>query len=167
MCRGPQHNTNNTEVHYLSRSMGSEIIAFCRCVRSSEDYTGATQMTSSTIIDVWCTQAYTIDMLFLNSGTCTKFQSIFNLTTQPPSEPIPHCPTPLLQHSSSMSAPYTRHTFSSRSAPRPNGNYSHAVLQQSAALHVAGWMGDDPATGKIVEGGIGPQTVSYSSNKQR
>lgn len=55
---------------------------------------------------------------------------------------------------------YTRRAFSAESAPKPNGNYSHAVLQQSATLHVAGWMGDDPSTGNIVEGGIGAQTVS-------
>ena len=59
-----------------------------------------------------------------------------------------------------MSQPYKRQTFSAPAAPAPNGNYSHAVLQQSATLHVAGWMGDDPKTGDIVEGGIGAQTVS-------
>lgn len=59
-----------------------------------------------------------------------------------------------------MSDSYARHTFFAPSAPAPNGNYSHAVLQTSATLHVAGWMGDDPKTGKIVEGGIGAQTVS-------
>lgn len=59
-----------------------------------------------------------------------------------------------------MSKTYTRYALSAQSAPKPNGNYSHAVLQQSATLHVAGWMGDDPSTGTIVEGGIGAQTVS-------
>lgn len=59
-----------------------------------------------------------------------------------------------------MSQTYTRHALSAESAPKPNGNYSHAVLQQSATLHVAGWMGDDPSTGDIVKGGIGAQTVS-------
>lgn len=59
-----------------------------------------------------------------------------------------------------MSEPYTRQSFHSSSAPAPNGNYSHAILQQSSkTLHIAGWMGDDPATGKIDEGGIAAQTV--------
>jgi 2-iminobutanoate/2-iminopropanoate deaminase len=62
-----------------------------------------------------------------------------------------------------MSQSYTRQSFHSSSAPAPNGNYSHAILQQSSAtLHIAGWMGDDPKTGKIVEGGIGAQTVRSS-----
>ena len=62
-----------------------------------------------------------------------------------------------------MSQPYVRQAFHSPSAPVPNGNYSHAVVQQSSAtLHIAGWMGDDPSTGKIVEGGIGAQTVRSS-----
>lgn len=43
-------------------------------------------------------------------------------------------------------------------APKPNGNYSH-VVRQGNTLHIAGWMGDDPETGKIVEGGIEAQTV--------
>ena len=74
-----------------------------------------------------------------------------------------------------MSQSYTRQSFHSSSAPAPNGNYSHAILQQSSAtLHIAGWMGDDPETGRIVEGGIGAQTVrsthlpyyiSYSSTQ--
>ncbi|KAM0706157.1 hypothetical protein Q7P35_006706 [Cladosporium inversicolor] len=58
-----------------------------------------------------------------------------------------------------MSQPYTRLSFHSSSAPAPNGNYSHAILQQSSAtLHIAGWMGDETMTGKIVEGGVGAQT---------
>jgi enamine deaminase RidA (YjgF/YER057c/UK114 family) len=48
------------------------------------------------------------------------------------------------------------------SAPKPNGNYSH-VVRESNTLHVAGWMGDDPATGKIVEGGIKAQIVHPAS----
>lgn len=54
--------------------------------------------------------------------------------------------------------------YSSRSAvkapkaPKPNGNYSHAV-RLGTTLHVCGWMGDD-VTGEIVGGGIQPQTVS-------
>lgn len=69
--------------------------------------------------------------------------------------------SPLLMMS--QPEPYTRRSFHSPSAPAPNGNYSHAILQQSpATLHIAGWMGDDPSTGKIVEGGIGAQTVRSS-----
>lgn len=54
----------------------------------------------------------------------------------------------------------TRKAYSAFFAPAPNGNYSHSVLSKSTSLHVAGWMGDEPSTGKIVEGGIGEQTVS-------
>lgn len=43
-------------------------------------------------------------------------------------------------------------------APEPNGNYSH-VVRAGNMLHIAGWMGDDPKTGKIVNGGIEAQTV--------
>lgn len=41
---------------------------------------------------------------------------------------------------------------------------SHAVKMTPGAstLYVAGWMGDDPETGKIVPGGIEAQTVSLS-----
>jgi len=66
-----------------------------------------------------------------------------------------------------MSQPYTRQSFHSPSAPAPNGNYSHAIIQQSTAtLHIAGWMGDDPKTGKIVEGGIAAQTHQAMQNIQ-
>ncbi|KAK8206881.1 hypothetical protein M8818_004716 [Zalaria obscura] len=53
--------------------------------------------------------------------------------------------------------PSTRQAVHATAAPRPNGNYSH-VIRQGDTLHVAGWMGDDPETGKIVEGGIEAQT---------
>lgn len=46
-------------------------------------------------------------------------------------------------------------------APKPKGNYSHAV-RLGNTLHVCGWMGDDPRTGEIVSGGIQPQTVRYN-----
>ncbi|KAF7845807.1 hypothetical protein BT93_L0563 [Corymbia citriodora subsp. variegata] len=48
-------------------------------------------------------------------------------------------------------------------APKPNGNYSH-VIRSGNILHVAGWMGDDPKTGKIVEGGIEAQTEQSIKN---
>jgi len=44
-------------------------------------------------------------------------------------------------------------------APKPNGNYS-LVVREGNTLHIAGWMGDDPETGKIAKGGIQAQTVS-------
>ncbi|KAI9714509.1 MAG: hypothetical protein M1820_000470 [Bogoriella megaspora] len=50
-------------------------------------------------------------------------------------------------------------------APKPNGNYSH-VVRAGNMLHVAGWMGDDPETGKIVDGGIGAQTKQAIRNIQ-
>lgn len=53
---------------------------------------------------------------------------------------------------------YKRQAVHSDKAPKPNGNYSH-VIKSGNILHVAGWMGDDPATGQIVEGGIEAQTA--------
>ena len=57
--------------------------------------------------------------------------------------------------------PSTRQAVYAENAPKPNGNYSH-VIRQGNILHVAGWMGDDPETGKIVSGGIEAQTVMHS-----
>ena len=54
--------------------------------------------------------------------------------------------------------PSQRNAIHAANAPPPNGNYSHAVISGST-LHIAGWMGDDPATGTIVPGGIEAQTV--------
>jgi len=54
--------------------------------------------------------------------------------------------------------PSSRQAVYASAAPKPNGNYSH-VIRQGNTLHVAGWMGDDPETGKIVDGGIEAQTV--------
>lgn len=47
----------------------------------------------------------------------------------------------------------------SPNAPKPNGNYSHAVRSSQAkdTLHVCGFMGDDPQTGKV-SGDIAAQT---------
>jgi len=55
--------------------------------------------------------------------------------------------------------PTSRQAVYAHQAPKPNGNYSH-VIRQGNILHVAGWMGDDPETGKIVPGGIEAQTVT-------
>ncbi|THZ91121.1 hypothetical protein D6C82_10120 [Aureobasidium pullulans] len=54
--------------------------------------------------------------------------------------------------------PSQRQAIHASSAPKPNGNYSH-VVREGNTLHIAGWMGDDPATGDIVPGGIEAQTV--------
>ena len=54
--------------------------------------------------------------------------------------------------------PSQRQAVHATNAPKPNGNYSH-VIRQGNILHVAGWMGDDPESGKIVPGGIEAQTV--------
>jgi 2-iminobutanoate/2-iminopropanoate deaminase len=52
----------------------------------------------------------------------------------------------------------SRQAVQAPNAPKPKGNYSHAI-QSGNTLHVCGWMGDDPKTGEIVRGGIQPQTV--------
>lgn len=59
--------------------------------------------------------------------------------------------------------PSLRQAVHASAAPKPNGNYSH-VIRQGNTLHVAGWMGDDPKTGKIVEGGIEAQTVRLTTS---
>lgn len=65
---------------------------------------------------------------------------------------------PTRQSSPIMS--YQRQAVYADKAPKPNGNYSH-VVRQGDTLHIAGWMGDDPETGNIVDGGIEAQTVSF------
>ncbi|GAB7341276.1 hypothetical protein MBLNU457_7550t1 [Dothideomycetes sp. NU457] len=57
----------------------------------------------------------------------------------------------------------SRQAVYAEKAPKPNGNYSH-VIRQGNILHVAGWMGDDPETGKIVAGGIEAQTERSIQN---
>ena len=42
-------------------------------------------------------------------------------------------------------------------APTPGGSYSHGVVA-NGFLYTCGMGPVDPATGKIVEGGVGPQT---------
>ena len=49
-------------------------------------------------------------------------------------------------------------------APAANARYSHCV-RNGRTVYVAGWMGDDPKTGKIVAGGIEKQTVRISPPK--
>lgn len=45
----------------------------------------------------------------------------------------------------------------------PNGNYSHAV-RSGNMLYIAGWMGDDPATGQIPSQDIEGQTEQATLN---
>jgi len=59
--------------------------------------------------------------------------------------------------------PSTRKAVWAPNAPKPNGNYSHAV-KSGTTLYLAGWMGDDPETGDIVPGGIEAQAVSRQLN---
>ena len=44
-------------------------------------------------------------------------------------------------------------------APKANGNYA-LVIKHGNVLHLSGWMGQYPETGKVVEGGAVAQTVS-------
>ncbi|GKZ35063.1 hypothetical protein AbraIFM66950_005503 [Aspergillus brasiliensis] len=66
--------------------------------------------------------------------------------------------------------PSSRQAVHASGAPRPNANYSHAIRASNGTLYLAGWMGDDPQTGKIVSGGIEEQTRSvrrvHSSNSK-
>ena len=48
-------------------------------------------------------------------------------------------------------------------APKPNGNYSHAV-HSGNTLHLAGWMGDDPTTGRIISEDIEAQSERATLN---
>lgn len=59
--------------------------------------------------------------------------------------------------------PSSRQAIHAPGAPQPNGDYSHAVKSSNGTLYLAGWMGDDPETGEIVEGGIEAQTVCSRS----
>ncbi|CAK4032905.1 Hypothetical predicted protein [Lecanosticta acicola] len=50
-------------------------------------------------------------------------------------------------------------------APLPNHNaYSLVVRSSGETIHIAGWMGDDPETGKIVEGGVEAQADQAMRN---
>ena len=59
--------------------------------------------------------------------------------------------------------PSSRQAVFAPNAPKPNGNYSHAIKSSNGTLYLAGWMGDDPVTGDIVPGGIEAQTVILDS----
>ncbi|RJE25093.1 hypothetical protein PHISCL_02564 [Aspergillus sclerotialis] len=48
-------------------------------------------------------------------------------------------------------------------APKANGNYA-LVIKHGNVLHLSGWMGQDPETGKVVEGGAVAQTEQAVRN---
>ena len=50
-----------------------------------------------------------------------------------------------------------------KGAPAPGGSYSHGVIA-NGFLYTCGMGPVDPATGKIVEGGVGPQTCQTLIN---
>ncbi|HEY8454328.1 MAG TPA: Rid family detoxifying hydrolase [Actinopolymorphaceae bacterium] len=50
-------------------------------------------------------------------------------------------------------------------APKPAGAYSQGVVA-NGFLYTAGFGGIDPATGKVVEGGVGAQTAQVMRNIQ-
>ncbi|KAI1615671.1 Endoribonuclease L-PSP/chorismate mutase-like protein [Exophiala viscosa] len=62
--------------------------------------------------------------------------------------------------------PSSRQAVWAPKAPKPNGNYSHVVKAKNGMVYLAGWMGDDPETGKIVSGGIAAQTERAILNIQ-
>lgn len=57
----------------------------------------------------------------------------------------------------------SRHTVSSVNAPRAIGPYSHAVWSGSL-LYCSGQAAVDPATGKLVDGGVSEQTQQTFNN---
>ncbi len=54
-------------------------------------------------------------------------------------------------------------SISTPDAPKPFGHYSQAVVH-AGMVYVAGMLPIDPATGKLEEGGIGPQTERTLKN---
>jgi 2-iminobutanoate/2-iminopropanoate deaminase len=55
------------------------------------------------------------------------------------------------------------HTVESSKAPKPVGPYAQATIAHHF-LYTAGQIGLDPATGQIVNGGVGPQTQRALAN---
>jgi reactive intermediate/imine deaminase len=53
--------------------------------------------------------------------------------------------------------------ITAKGAPAPGGSYSHGVIA-NGFLYTCGMGPVDPATGKIVEGGVGPQTRQTLTN---
>lgn len=56
-----------------------------------------------------------------------------------------------------------RRVIVSSAAPAPIGPYSQAI-EAGGTLYLAGQIGLDPRTGKLVEGGVGPQTRQALEN---
>lgn len=61
-----------------------------------------------------------------------------------------------------MSFNRAENAIQSPEAPKSNGNYSH-VIRHGNVLHLCGWMGQEPKTGSVVEGGAVAQTVRKSN----
>ena len=59
----------------------------------------------------------------------------------------------------------THKTISTENAPAAIGPYSQAVVRDGV-IYTAGQVGIDPQTGKLVEGGIEPQTRQALTNLQ-
>jgi 2-iminobutanoate/2-iminopropanoate deaminase len=59
----------------------------------------------------------------------------------------------------------TRHQITSGSAPKAGGPYSQAI-EANGFVFCAGQVGTDPETGKLVEGGIGPEARRVLRNLQ-
>ena len=55
------------------------------------------------------------------------------------------------------------HTVESSKAPKPVGPYAQATIAHHF-MYTAGQIGLDPATGQIVNGGVGPQTQRVLAN---
>src|SRR5215472_16224816 len=55
------------------------------------------------------------------------------------------------------------HTVESSKAPKPVGPYAQATIAHHF-LYTAGQIGLDPATGQLVNGGVGPQTQRVLNN---
>jgi 2-iminobutanoate/2-iminopropanoate deaminase len=55
-----------------------------------------------------------------------------------------------------------------KDAPKPNGHYSHVRKSNSNknVYHFCGFMGDDPASGTIVDGGLEKQAIQAMKNCQ-
>lgn len=58
----------------------------------------------------------------------------------------------------------TRTTVSDPNAPAPVGPYSHAASRDGGPLYLSGQTPIDPATGRLVEGGIEEQTRRVFAN---
>jgi len=60
----------------------------------------------------------------------------------------------------------SKQILDTEAAPKPIGPYSQAVLAEGRFVFCAGQLGLDPATGKLVEGGVSKQTEQALKNVQ-